>query len=515
MKQPYLFSSDHLSKILEVTTSVRTKINMIASIGPRLTDPKAKTAYFLGLFRFAEEKSQVEEILKARTQTMNSSIFSKGSELRGAGRGGRGAGGRGVQRGSITAAGRGSGSNASIISAVSAATTTEDQYRMTPNPSTDSYDGGRYLVHGTDDVFADIDKLSHNKPTEEHDKVIRQTPIAMLNASDDEMDLPHISKSLSESEHVVTPIKTQVLEPAPARPEQTSSSSAAPAPAVSNEAALLDKELFGGHAFNTPPSKIVHTNAMNPLANMKKAQEQQKEQKKQAASNTANGERRVTSLRLSSSPSSTVWQANNKEDPSKLVQAGTVLSKLNSFCSGSVPPFYPQPQQQNKSANSTPRNSLGSKGLKSVVSEYNAAVTQSARKPDEKPLPGKLPLSALAVSNTKTHGSPSPTPHVVTPVIPSVSQSPTNNDLAAKCATVLKISRDAFLNLQPEESKGKTADGKDIYSYCELVRRNFLKDYTGVVQVELEKHLTPQEFSKVFEKTMVSPRLCNLVGFLL
>ena len=67
-------------------------------IGPRLTDPRSKTDEFIQIFRYAEDKSKVEEILKARQQTLASSMFkvsATGGGGRGeivAGRGGRGSG---------------------------------------------------------------------------------------------------------------------------------------------------------------------------------------------------------------------------------------------------------------------------------------------------------------------------------------------------------------------------------------------------------------------------------------
>lgn len=48
---------------------------MIAMIGPRLTDPRSKVDFFLGLFRFSEEKEKVQEILKARTHVISSNLF--------------------------------------------------------------------------------------------------------------------------------------------------------------------------------------------------------------------------------------------------------------------------------------------------------------------------------------------------------------------------------------------------------------------------------------------------------
>lgn len=512
MKQPYLFSSEHLSKILEVTTSVRTRINMMAMIGPRLTDPKAKTAYFLGLFRYAEEKAQVEEILKARTQTMNSSIFSKGTDLRtgGAGRGAAGRGGRGGAGRGGAGRGRGTGSGVSLTSSISGITSDDaggdrGHMGMTPNPSGDSYDGGRYLVHGADEVFADIDKMNHNgaPSIDDHDPPKRQTPIAMLTASDDEHDDIHDKKTL----HLSTPTKSPDHGITDTEQSSISSEEQDQKNKRNSLDVKLDKELMGNSAFGTPPSKIVLSSAMNPL--MRKAQEQKEQQHKT--------EKRVHSLRLSSSSNNTVnntnssnWQQpqqqqqqTNKEDISKFVPAGNVLAKMNSFCSGSVPSSSNYTTSQTRSASSTPRNSFGSKALKPIGTDYNAAVSQSARKADEKIMPGKLPLSALSLS--RSLGSSSPTSHLASPVLTfSAPQSASNNDLAAKCAAVLKMTRDAFLSLTSEESKGQSEDGKDIYSYRELVRRNFVKDYTGLVQLELEKHLSADEFSKVFEKSMVS-----------
>lgn len=100
MKTPYLFSSDQLIQLLHVTPSVKTRIAFIEQVGPRLTDPKAKSQQIIDMFRYSDEKKQVEEILKARAQTVTKSTFSRGKSQSvlsggGRGRGGRGAGGRG------------------------------------------------------------------------------------------------------------------------------------------------------------------------------------------------------------------------------------------------------------------------------------------------------------------------------------------------------------------------------------------------------------------------------------
>ncbi|RYG59993.1 DUF4476 domain-containing protein, partial [archaeon] len=74
-KQPYLFNSTDLLTILELTTSVKTRLLIVLSLVPRLTDPRAKMDTLIGLFRFSEEKSQVEEALKTRVQAINHAVF--------------------------------------------------------------------------------------------------------------------------------------------------------------------------------------------------------------------------------------------------------------------------------------------------------------------------------------------------------------------------------------------------------------------------------------------------------
>ena len=77
-KVPFLFSSAQLMTMLDITLSVKTRLTMITQIGPRLTDPKAKSSQLIALFRYSEEKERVEAVLKARTKVVmasNTSLF--------------------------------------------------------------------------------------------------------------------------------------------------------------------------------------------------------------------------------------------------------------------------------------------------------------------------------------------------------------------------------------------------------------------------------------------------------
>lgn len=76
-KAPHLFTSGNLIEFVETTPSLKTKIGMICMLAPRLIDPRSKSDYFTGLFRFTEQKDIVEAALKSRMYTINSAIFSK------------------------------------------------------------------------------------------------------------------------------------------------------------------------------------------------------------------------------------------------------------------------------------------------------------------------------------------------------------------------------------------------------------------------------------------------------
>jgi hypothetical protein len=93
-KIPFLFSSSHLVKMVDITTSLKTKMAFIHAIGPRLVDPGAKSEVLKDLFRFSEQKNEVEEILKARLHVITSEKFTRpvsgdyAANGRGGGRGG-------------------------------------------------------------------------------------------------------------------------------------------------------------------------------------------------------------------------------------------------------------------------------------------------------------------------------------------------------------------------------------------------------------------------------------------
>jgi hypothetical protein len=79
------------------------------------------------------------------------------------------------------------------------------------------------------------------------------------------------------------------------------------------------------------------------------------------------------------------------------------------------------------------------------------------------------------------------------------TRSSTGNDVASRCAVVLNISKTEFLALEPEPPVIE-----DQYTYKELVRRNYRKEYDDLVQSNLEQYLTDEEFMIVFGRTKVA-----------
>eukprot|EP01035_Chromulina_nebulosa_P020474 gene20474-26564_t len=62
---------------MNITLSVKTRLSILALLGPRLVDPTAKLHEFIDSFRFSEEKERVESILKKRSSIIGSAIYKK------------------------------------------------------------------------------------------------------------------------------------------------------------------------------------------------------------------------------------------------------------------------------------------------------------------------------------------------------------------------------------------------------------------------------------------------------
>lgn len=91
----------------------------------------------------------------------------------------------------------------------------------------------------------------------------------------------------------------------------------------------------------------------------------------------------------------------------------------------------------------------------------------------------------------------------------AISGPSVSNDIANRCAAVLKMDKATFLALPGEgpiggEDRSGSGSGDQRFSFVELVRRNFTKEYQGLIQSDLEKYLQDEEFVTVFQKNKVS-----------
>jgi len=81
-KEPYLFTSLQLEEIVNTTASLKTRLSIISLLGPRLIDPNGRIAVFTDMFRFADDKRAVEEVLKNRANMLSRSQFVQGDHSR-------------------------------------------------------------------------------------------------------------------------------------------------------------------------------------------------------------------------------------------------------------------------------------------------------------------------------------------------------------------------------------------------------------------------------------------------
>ena len=95
-KGPYTFSTTQIKVLMDVTTSIKTKMGMVEALGPRCIDPKCAKILTDEFAQSNEQKKQVEDILAARDKQLSRKALASSKATGGGGRGGgRGAAGRG------------------------------------------------------------------------------------------------------------------------------------------------------------------------------------------------------------------------------------------------------------------------------------------------------------------------------------------------------------------------------------------------------------------------------------
>ena len=72
---------------------------------------------------------------------------------------------------------------------------------------------------------------------------------------------------------------------------------------------------------------------------------------------------------------------------------------------------------------------------------------------------------------------------------------------AIRMSFALGIDRTAFLELEEEKTSGEDDEHHQLFSYAELLRRVFTKEYGSCEPDKLEQHLSFTEFEQKFEMT--------------
>lgn len=445
---PYLFSSDNLIKLLEVTTSLKTKIAIIGLIGPRLMDPKAKIAYFTGLFRFVEDKNTVEEILKTRAQTINSSVFSRSENL-------KGAGGRGIGRSSITSR-SGRGSMRSGLSPMGGSSSS-----LTPTKSVDNlHDSAQPVVSGFDNVLSALDDLGSDKITPSN-KVSTESPKHL----DDE----NVTETSSRNSSLYSLKDHDNNSFCDGKTDTSSRETNTGSPQTDTELASTPKRLEDD--FFEPPSHVAFTSkamsvSHNPVnryrnsVNLTSALGVNKENGSNNTMRSVEARKLIVSnpirRSISSDPNSMSLSSLRRESMS--LPNSPMGEPCSSSCS--VPSSSGASTGHPNGRYGTPRR---------VTREYQQLITAMSTK----------------------------SPNITAPT--TQSNNNLNYDLATKCAWALKLNKEDFLELAPEPAI--VEEGENRFTYKELLRRNFAKDYGDLIQTELERYMVEEDFKTVFQKS--------------
>ena len=594
-KGPYLFTSDDLSKLIEVTTSIRTKISIIGQIGPRLVDPKSKTTYFTGLFRYAEEKSAVEEILKARQQTLASAMFAKTDNVRsqsGRGFGGRSPAGRGgAGRGPHSRAGSRAGSNTSLEKDMDGSTDSAKKEALNILRITSEDETLHPTESGFDDVISALDDLA---PTKKNTNV-KKSP-AQLNVIDESADDTPNSSSYSIVDPKTTNDNSSVESNGPVeRVKKTKT--------LEDDGKLVLNKIESSATIVLEAPKILIEERSSTTARTSAEEEMSSISSIESgkSNKSLNSRTRTIGLKSASyahfspenpkSSSDTVFSANrsitkkyseaairhNQEEQEVSHEAistvpGTVAERtkaisnplLNKKAQQTPPPqptvgkvlaTYPfspikspaeevkpqgpadcpkigklnliYPFANNKQATTTTTSSVPAPKAERLslnltrpqpttkVTSYIPSSSRSlASHSSDNESIGSL-KSSKSTDNAPRCGTPRLTgPPANQPALPVLSNyipekataagtGNFNADFATKCATALKLTKEEFLELT-EQPPVRIIDGLEKHTYCELVRRNFAKNYGNLQQNELEKYLIEEDFPAAFSKTMVS-----------
>jgi hypothetical protein len=570
-KIPYLFASDDLLEVVEVTTSVKTKLAIISHIGPRLTDPNGRKDALIGLFRFSEEKSKVEEILKERANRLNASAFNQTGAVRigmpaaGRGRGGagRGGGGRGVGKArgqqrrydkSGTDSGRTSEEDASsesitqmtgeepkktgfVIKSRPRTVKTSDEHereRLTAKMATNGEHNAKNDTNKSPTESVARSSMDGNGPApvvKQEDSAARIGAAGVRSAASPSKPVRTLEGSVTES-----PARLAGTNQQPARnggvacddsPGQRRRSNkyeieplgdkrVADTGAIGNglvsarlQALVSTRDSCMKTALSREPSPTrasLSSKKNLSCVYLERVSGKPDEGNSIIPDTAANGRKVVLDM-----AQNVIMENGSVEGPETSVlvdQAG--VPDMVGGCDL-------LDEHVKVDAHSRPRGLSKIADLKEKFSNPGSIKTEprKSNNPDEMPPVGKLDISQYVDNACKGSLSGDEMPpkelnrrHTAT--IGALGSRPRgmSGDLQESMLDMkmqevgrpfsVHIAAKAFLEMEPEGPIETDLDGSEFFSYTELVRRNFLKDFGGLHQTELETYLTISEFESRF-----------------
>ena len=500
-KTPFLFDSVSLLKIMSVTTSVKTKLAFITMLGPRLTDPRAKSQELLDNFRFAEEKAKVEEVLKNRMNTIQSANFRVQSAKsppggRGLGRGGMGASRKDI--GSIDAfastesspagrGGRGGGQGARLLASPSSSdslatpqntpppvpvTTPPSTTAPPPVPTTVTTPTPAITTSPTTNITATPNKsestasYSSRRRTSGSGKGMGIGIGALMRNSFVHLTSPQHTAALPILQPSLTPppIPTASLPTfdIPVANSHTDIPAEVIAPIEERRQSVVLKDFVFNENFESEKAGYV-------------------ENWEKTAVKEANfiDDCRRNSLKILGLSSfdeaglSEAWELKAiKVDDKRLVSVNTVSSEVKVI--------------HNRPSSSSISNPGETFSTSSSSSSYAQNISPSDQTDMTSPTAGGTKQRRASYFDSRQFKG------VMQDGQETSSQKP---------SAMQEGLRDKLVMAEAEDPIDKTADGTLLFSYNELIRRNFVKEYESLDKVNLEIHLTDDDFIVIFGTT--------------
>lgn len=557
----YSFNSNQLYKIVELISSVKTKIKIISLISLKLIDPKSKYNEFISLFRYSEDKEVVEKALKSRIFVLNSSFYSNvalennndqtlsltksshsqsarvgASSALNAGRGGRGlAGGRGgLAGGRGSMAGRGgltsrsnlelkqessietkqilkSESNSTEVTSLSTSTSVVSSTNSSRSNSTLSS-----AASSSNNLFNMIEDKENNST----EKKKKKNDDVLISGFDDVLgDLDNLGNLTSSSPFPSTPSSpsSSIHSLNSALDSQISTDDLSSPLEVQakekNSPSLKNPITTPTQSFTISPRPRLSFTPRPSLSSMDKEREKEKEKKEgktdinttktnesKSLNSKSNSQNQVnSSFHISSSSSSISSNSSPSPVPEKKINNFAYMQMVRNNVSSSASTL-----KTNLLINHIPTEKQTS--LIPPINQSQALLSGPSKIINIKDIDVPLAVSyskLLEISYEEFIGLEPETP-ILLPIHPSSYLFGLKTKFEKDYQLKLKNNEDVSTFILPPPLSPSTSSPFEVmqfgYSYKELLRKKIFNDYEEIsMRNNLEQHLIHQDFEKLFK----------------